>query len=95
MNDSNSDEFYVGYLPRAPRHTARQVRYFCLALLACLIVAKQLRGSKLGTAAICAVCVELQSRGFDRVIAEWVASVALYERVGFRIWRVGSLAGAN
>ncbi len=42
MNDSNSDEFYVGYLPRAPRHTARQVRYFCLALLACLIVAASL-----------------------------------------------------
>ncbi len=39
MNDQDSGEFYVGYLPRAPRHTARQVRFFCLALIACAVVA--------------------------------------------------------
>jgi hypothetical protein len=41
-----------------------------------------------GSAAIVACCRELHSRGFERVIAEWVVSVPLYERLGFRVWRI-------
>jgi GNAT superfamily N-acetyltransferase len=58
------------------------------AALACLVITNPLRGEGLGTRAIAACARELQSRGFKRVIAEWVASVALYERLGFRIWTI-------
>src|SRR5262245_23121533 len=34
MNESERDEFYIGYLPRAPRKTAAWVRGCCLALFA-------------------------------------------------------------
>lgn len=57
------------------------------AALACLVITHPLRGEGLGSCAIAACARELQSRGFKRVIAEWVASVALYERLGFRTWR--------
>ena len=59
--------------------------------LACLVIDPELQGRRLGTAAIVAICRELRSRGFNRVIAEWVISVTLYERLGFQVWRTRSV----
>jgi ribosomal protein S18 acetylase RimI-like enzyme len=55
--------------------------------LACLVIDPERRGQRLGTAAIVAICREFRACGFDRVIAEWVVSVTLYERLGFQVWR--------
>jgi GNAT superfamily N-acetyltransferase len=55
--------------------------------LGCLVVVEEARGRGVGSAAIAACVAELGRAGFDRVIAEWVASVPLYERLGFTVWR--------
>lgn len=55
--------------------------------IACLIISKHFRGQRLGSAAIVACCNKLREIGFQRVIAEWVASIELYKRLGFRIWK--------
>jgi ribosomal protein S18 acetylase RimI-like enzyme len=60
--------------------------------LACLVIDPELQGHGLGTAAIVAICREMSARGFDRVIAEWVISVPLYERLGFRVWRIRNIS---
>ena len=51
--------------------------------IACVVVDRSLNGQGFGSAAIVESCSELARRGFERVIAEWVASVSLYERLGF------------
>ncbi|HKX30286.1 MAG TPA: hypothetical protein VJ302_21530 [Blastocatellia bacterium] len=38
MKGSERDEFYIGYLPQAPRRLAIQVRRFCLALFAAAVL---------------------------------------------------------
>lgn len=38
MNEAEREEFYVGYLPTAPRHTGRRVRNLCFALLSVVVV---------------------------------------------------------
>ena len=55
--------------------------------LACVITASALRNKGIGSATIAACSSELLSQAFTRVIAEWVASIPLYERLGFKIWR--------
>ncbi len=60
--------------------------------IACLIIAENMRGKKFGSAAIVAACQELQSQGFQRVIAEWVASIDLYRRLGFRVWKTREIS---
>jgi predicted N-acetyltransferase YhbS len=57
------------------------------AALACLVVHHDLRNKGIGSMAIIACCNALFRRGFERVIAEWVASVPMYKRLGFDIWR--------
>ena len=61
--------------------------------LGALVVAKQLNGQGVGSAAIVRCCDILAERGFDRVIAEWVASVPLYKRLGFEVWKHREIAG--
>lgn len=55
--------------------------------LACLVISEAMRGEGLGSAAITAAAEALILQGCSRVIAEWVASVALYERLGFKFWK--------
>jgi GNAT superfamily N-acetyltransferase len=55
--------------------------------LACLIVADALRGHGIGTRAIAVAATALVQQGCKRVIAEWVASVPLYQRLGFTVWK--------
>lgn len=55
--------------------------------LGALVVSKHMNGQGIGSAAIVRCCETLAGRGFDRVIAEWVASVPLYERLGFDVWK--------
>jgi GNAT superfamily N-acetyltransferase len=57
------------------------------AALGYLVVARQHRGRGVASAAIAACVADLGRAGCGRVIAEWVASVPLYERLGFRVWR--------
>jgi ribosomal protein S18 acetylase RimI-like enzyme len=60
--------------------------------IACLVIAKHMRDKMFGSAAIVAACLELQSQGYQRVIAEWVASMNLYRRLGFRVWRTREIS---
>lgn len=60
--------------------------------LACLVTAKHLRGQRLGSAAIVESALALRELGFRRVIAEYVASIELYSRLGFRVWRTRDVA---
>jgi ribosomal protein S18 acetylase RimI-like enzyme len=60
--------------------------------IACLVTAEDLRRQGIGSAAIVACCMELREQGFIRVIAEWVASVELYRRLGFRIWKTREIS---
>lgn len=60
--------------------------------IACLVIAEHLRGRKIGSAAIIASCLKLQSLGYQRVIAEWVASIDLYKRLGFRVWKTREIS---
>jgi len=62
--------------------------------LACLVIAARLRGQRLGSAAIVTCCQRLGAQGCRRVIAEWVWSVALYSRLGFRIWKTRQVVPA-
>jgi len=55
--------------------------------LACLVTAECPRGQRIGPETIVACCIELREQGFQRVIAEWVASIELYRRLGFRVWK--------
>jgi hypothetical protein len=38
MNETERNEFYVGYLPQAPKRIARQVRLLCAALFGAIVV---------------------------------------------------------
>lgn len=60
--------------------------------ISCLVISRHMRGKKLGSAAIVATCLELQSQGYQRVIAEWVASIELYRRLGFRVWKTREIS---
>ncbi len=60
--------------------------------IACLITAEALRGQGIGSAIIVACCIELRGQGFRRVIAEWVASIELYRRLGFRVWKTREMS---
>lgn len=60
-----------------------------------LVVARSCRGRGIGSAAIVRCCQELRLRGFVRVIASWVASVGLYERLGFHVWRTRMIHGSE
>jgi len=62
--------------------------------IACLIIAKHLRGQQIGSATIVASCLKLQSQGYQRVIAEWVASIDLYRRLSFRVWKTREISSA-
>lgn len=55
--------------------------------LGCLVVESHMNGQGIGSAAIVRCCERLAARGFRRVIAEWVASVPLYQRLGFVVWK--------
>lgn len=59
--------------------------------IACLIIAGRLCGQRLGSAAIVACCHRLRAQGFRRVIAEWVWRIALYNRLGFRVWKTRAI----
>lgn len=57
------------------------------AALAALFIAGDQRDHGLGSAAIVAASRLLLHEGYDRVLAQWVWSVKMYERLGFEFWR--------
>ncbi len=57
------------------------------AAIAALFIARQQRNRGLGSAAIAAAAQMLANEGFERIIAEWVWSVQMYQRLGFAFWR--------
>jgi GNAT superfamily N-acetyltransferase len=61
------------------------------AALAALFIAGNQRNRGLGSAAIVAVSRLLLSEGYERVLALWVWSVQMYERLGFEFWRTRSV----
>jgi GNAT superfamily N-acetyltransferase len=62
------------------------------AALAALFIAGNQRNRGLGSAAIVAASRLLLGEGYERVLAQWVWSVQLYERLGFEYWRTRSVA---
>jgi hypothetical protein len=80
-----SQERMIGtvLLERKPKAAVTQTD----GALACLVIGQRWRRSGFGSAAVVASSRELERMGFQRVIAEWVASIGLYQRLGFRVWR--------
>jgi GNAT superfamily N-acetyltransferase len=57
------------------------------AALGALFISSKDRNRGLGSAAIAATARLLLDEGYERVLAEWVWTVAIYERLGFQVWR--------
>lgn len=61
--------------------------------LAALYIHTARRNQGLGSVAIGAAAQLLADEGFQRIIAEWVWSIPMYERLGFQVWRTRTVDG--
>lgn len=57
------------------------------AALGALFISGKERDRGLGSAAIVAASRLLLNEGYERVIAQWVWRVSMYERLGYQVWR--------
>jgi hypothetical protein len=88
VTESGREEFYVGYLPRAPRVTARRMRLLIAALLACALMAAT--GFVIGQREFAASYFEFgQPRPFEGVVRERPYPTLAVRRPG----EVGGLPG--
>lgn len=61
--------------------------------LAALFIRAARRDQGLGSVAIAAAVRLLAGEGFQRIIAEWVWSIPMYQRLGFQFWRTRRVEG--